>query len=101
MGGAGGRGVSATSASSSVMSISPSSGGGRSGAGSEEEGSFWGHFGRAGHAGSVAGWSPPQLAQWEGEEEQQSETGRRLPSLGQVGLGQRCSVFLWCRAHMG
>ena len=101
MGGAGGRGVSATSASSSVVSISPSSGVGRTGAGSEGEGSDWGRFGRAGHAGSVAGWSPPQLAQWEGEAEQQSETGRRLPSLGQVGLGHRCSIFLWCSAQIG
>ena len=58
-------------------------------------------LGRAGHAGSVAGWSSPQLAQWEGEAEQQSATGRRLPSLGQVGLGYRCSVFLWCSAQMG
>ena len=48
----------------------------------------------------MAGWSSPQLAQSEGEAEQESATGRRLPPLGQVGLGQRCSVFLWWRAQM-
>ena len=36
-----------------------------------------------------------------GEAEQHPATGRRLPFLGQVGLGQRCSVFLWWRAQMG
>ena len=34
------------------------------------------------------------LMQWGGEEEQQSAPGLRVPSLGQVGLGQRCSDFL-------
>ena len=94
VGGAGG--VSATLASSSVVSISPSPGGGWTEAGPRGAGSFYTRLGRAGHEGSVAGWSSPQfkLAQWGGEAEQQPATGRRLPSLGQVGLGQRCSAFL-------
>ena len=61
VGGAGGRGVSATSASSSVVSISPTAGGGRTGAGLRA-GSFCTRLGRAGHEGSVAGWSSPQSA---------------------------------------
>ena len=63
VGGAGGRGVSATSASSSVVSISSSSEGEQTGAGQEGGGSFCVRLGRAGHEGSVAGWSSLQLAQ--------------------------------------
>ena len=58
-------------------------------------------LGRAGYEGTVAGWSSPQLAQWGGEAEQQLATRCRLPSLGQVGLGQQCSDFLWWSAQMG
>ena len=32
-------------------------------------------------------WSPPQLAQQAGDEEQQPGVALRLPPLGQVGLG--------------
>lgn len=58
-------------------------------------------LGRAGHAGSVAGCSLPQLAQWGGDAQQQPARGRRMPSFGQVELAQRCSVFLWWRAQIG
>ena len=60
-----------------------------------------GLLGQAWQAGSVAGCSLPQLAQWGADTEQQPATGRRLPSFGQVGLAHRCSDILWWRAQMG
>jgi len=100
--GAEGLGVWATaSPSSSVVSMSPSAQAvaARPCAGdTASAGGRW--LGLAGQAGSLAGWSSPQLAQCAGEAEQQFATGRRLPSLGHVGLGQRCSALRWCMAQI-
>ena len=73
VGGPRGRGVSRTPSSSSVVSMSPSRGGetGREPGGG---GSRAGLLGRAWQAGSVAGCSLPQLAQWGGDTEQQPAT---------------------------
>ena len=48
-----------------------------------------------------AEWSPEPLWQRAGEAMQPLRTGLRVPSLGQVGLGQRCSALAWGPAHRG
>jgi len=49
----------------------------------------------------VAVWSPPQLTQRGGEEEQQPGAALTLPPPGQVGLGQQCMSRVWLREQMG
>jgi len=92
-----GLGVSATASPSSlVVSMSPSAGAEVVGSWAEGSQSAGGRqLSLAGQAGSVARWSSPQLSQCAGATEQQCATGRRLPSLGHLGLGQRCSVLRW------
>jgi len=52
-------------------------------------------FGREGQSLLRAECSSWQLGQHATEDGQQARTGRRLPPLGQEGLGQRCSVLVW------
>jgi len=42
-----------------------------------------------------------QLGQHATEDGQQARTGRRLPPLGQEGLGQRCSALVWVSEQKG
>jgi len=52
-------------------------------------------LGREGHSLLRAECSSWQLGQHATEDGQQARTGRRLPPLGQEGLGQRCSTLVW------
>ena len=46
-------------------------------------------------------WVPTQLVHRGGEEEQQLGVALRLPPLGQVGLGHRCTARVWLREQKG
>ena len=52
-------------------------------------------FGREGQSLLRAECPSWQLGQHDTEDGQQASTGRRLPPLGQEGLGQRCSALVW------
>jgi len=52
-------------------------------------------FGREGQSLLRAECSSWQLGQHAIKDGQQARTGRRLPPLGQEGLGQRCSALVW------
>ena len=52
-------------------------------------------FGQEGQSLLRAECSSWQLGQYATEDGQQARTGRRLPPLGQEGLGQRCSALVW------
>jgi len=57
--------------------------------------------GREGQSLLRAECSSWQLAQHATEDRQQARTGRRLPPLGQEGLGQRCSALVWASEQKG
>jgi len=52
-------------------------------------------FGREGQSLLRAECSSWQLGQHATEDRQQARIGWRLPPLGQEGLGQQCSAFVW------
>jgi len=58
-------------------------------------------FGREGQSLLYAECSAWQLGQHATEDGQQARIGWRLPPLGQEGLGQRCSAFVWVSQHKG
>jgi len=58
-------------------------------------------FGREGQSLLRAECSCWQLGQHATEDGQQARTGRRLPPLGQEGLGQRCSALVWASDQKG
>jgi len=58
-------------------------------------------FGREGQSLLRAECSSWQLGQHATEDGQQARTGRRLPHLGQEGLGQRCSALVWASEQNG
>ena len=58
-------------------------------------------FGREGQSLLRAECSSWQLEQHATEDGQQARTGRRLPPLGQEGLGQRCSALRWASEQKG
>ena len=58
-------------------------------------------LGRAGQSLLRAECTSWQLGQHATEDGQQARTGRRLPPLGQEGLGQRCSALVWASEQKG
>jgi len=58
-------------------------------------------LGREGQSLLRAECSSWQLGQHATEDGQQARTGRRLPPLGQEGLGQRCSALVWASEQKG
>jgi len=58
-------------------------------------------FGREGQSLLRAECSSWQLGQHATEDGRQARTGRRLPPLGQEGLGQRCSALVWASEQNG
>jgi len=58
-------------------------------------------FRREGQSLLRAECSSWQLGQHATEDGQQVRTGRRLPPLGQEGLGQRCSALVWASGQKG
>ena len=96
-----GEGGGETSRSSVAGSIlSPVGGGGATSAATVER-LRGGGDGRLSQSLLVVVWSPWQLGQRGGEEEQQPGTALVLPPPGQVGLGPRCMAPVWLREQMG
>jgi len=58
-------------------------------------------FGQEGQSLLRTECSSWQLGQHATEDGQQARTGRRLPPLGQEGLGQRCSALVWASEQKG
>jgi len=58
-------------------------------------------FGREGQSLLRAECFSWQLGQHATEDGQQERIGWRLPPLGQEGLGQRCSAFVWASQQKG
>jgi len=58
-------------------------------------------FGQEGQSLLCAECSSWQLGQHATQDGQQSRIGWRLPPLGQEGLGQRCSAFVWASEQKG